>query len=62
MNGRVALTVNDATSSRIILEEPGAEQLQGSGDLLFKEGSTTVRGQGYFVATEALDAFVFGLG
>jgi FtsK/SpoIIIE family/FtsK alpha domain len=62
MNGRVALTVNDATSSRIILEEPGAEQLQGSGDLLFKEGSTTVRGQGYFVATEALDAFVAGLG
>jgi DNA segregation ATPase FtsK/SpoIIIE-like protein len=62
MNGRVALTVNDATSSRIILEEAGAEQLQGSGDLLFKEGSMTVRGQGYFVGTEELDAFVAGLG
>lgn len=62
MNGRVALTVNDATSSRIILEETGAEQLQGSGDLLFKGEALTVRGQGYFVATEALDAFVAGLG
>lgn len=60
MNGRVALRVNDATASRMILEEMGAEDLQMHGDLLFKYDSTVRRAQGYFVnlEDEPLDSFL----
>lgn len=62
MNARVALHVNDATASRMILEEPGAEQLQRHGDLLFKEESTLTRAQGYFISTHDLDTLLQSLG
>lgn len=55
MNGRIALHVNDATASRMILGEPGAEQLQMHGDLLFKEQAHLVRAQGYYTSTEHLE-------
>lgn len=58
MNARVALHVNDSTASRMILDEAGAEQLQGHGDLLFKEANTVARAQGYFVTTDELDHLV----
>lgn len=54
MNARVALRVNDAIASRMILDEPGAEQLQKKGDLLFKEESGLRRMQGFFVPTATL--------
>lgn len=55
MNGRVALHVNDATASRMVLDETGAERLQMRGDLLFKEQATLTRAQGYYVTSEELD-------
>ena len=58
MNARVALHVNDATASRMILDESGAEQLQRHGDLLFKEQNTLTRAQGYFVTGEELDSLL----
>lgn len=47
---RVALTVADANSAKMILDVPdsGAERLQGRGDLLFKDvGGHLLRAQGY---------------
>ncbi len=61
MNARVALHVNDAESSRMILEVAGAEQLQLKGDLLFKEGATLTRAQGYYVTGDELDGLLMPL-
>lgn len=61
MNARVSLNLNDATASRMILEEPGAEQLQLKGDFLFKTQSTLIRGQGYHIETEELDVLLAAL-
>jgi len=58
MNARVALHVNDATASRMILDDAGAEQLQGHGDLLYKEDGVVTRAQGYFVGTDDLDRLI----
>jgi DNA segregation ATPase FtsK/SpoIIIE, S-DNA-T family len=43
MNARVALKVNEKIESRIILDQGGAEQLLGSGDLLFRDLGPPVR-------------------
>lgn len=58
MNGRVALHVNDATASRMILEETAAEHLQLKGDLLFKQSGGIIRAQGYFISGRELDEFL----
>lgn len=55
--GRVALTVADANSAKMILDEPdsGAERLQGKGDMLFKDvGRNLSRAQGYSVDLDNL--------
>lgn len=53
--GRAALRVRDANSSRMILEESGAEQLQNKGDMIFKgTDSNQQRVQGYYLSTEEL--------
>lgn len=54
MNCRIALRVNDSTASRMILELPGAEQLQMHGDMLFKETDTPLRLQGYSIEPDEL--------
>lgn len=61
MNARVALRVNDAAASRMILEEAGAEHLQLHGDMLFKEHANVMRLQGYFVDTDTLEKIITGL-
>jgi DNA segregation ATPase FtsK/SpoIIIE, S-DNA-T family len=43
---RVAMTVATQMESRIILDEPGAEKLNGRGDLLFRVGNKVTRLQG----------------
>lgn len=58
MNGRLALHVNDAIASRMILDEVGAEQLQMRGDLLFKQETSLTRAQGYYVTSDELDEFL----
>lgn len=59
LNARLALRVNDSTSSRMILEEMGAQNLQKHGDLIFKSGGTDkIRAQGYFISTDKVDEII----
>lgn len=58
LNGRLALRVNDANSSRMILEETGAQYLQKHGDMIYKNGAETERAQGYYISIEELDEIV----
>jgi len=44
--GKIALKVQSATNSRIVLDRPGAENLLGKGDLLADLGDGVVRAQG----------------
>ena len=49
---RIALTVQKASESRIILDEGGAEQLLGRGDMLVRfTGRSLIRGHGARVAS-----------
>jgi DNA segregation ATPase FtsK/SpoIIIE-like protein len=61
MNARVALKVNSALDSRIILDQDGAEQLLGRGDMLFKEASIFERVQGYLISRKEIDEFLISL-
>lgn len=58
LNGRLALRVNDANSSRMILEEMGAQQLQKHGDMIYKNGAEIERAQGYFISIEELAVII----
>ena len=51
---RIGLTVSKATESRIMLDDGGAEQLLGNGDMLFRPVgmNTPLRVQGGFVSNE----------
>jgi len=57
---RVALTVADANSAKMILDIPdsGAERLQGRGDLLFRDNGTLSRAQGYSLDLDNLPDMV----
>ena len=46
---RVALKVQKSTESKIILDETGAEDLFGKGDMLFSDGKEITRLQGFLV-------------
>lgn len=61
LSGRLALRVNDANSSRMILEEGGAQYLQKHGDMIYKNGVETERVQGYFISIDELDDIVEGI-
>ena len=52
VSGRVALRVNDATASRMILDEAGAQELQKHGDMIYKNGSEVQRAQGYMITVD----------
>jgi len=53
--GRIAFKVSQANDSRTILDNPGAEELIGKGDLLFlKEGSQLMRAQGAWVGDDEI--------
>lgn len=58
LNGRVALRVNDAISSRMIIEGPDAQYLQKHGDMIYRNGDIIERAQGYLIETEELDKIV----
>ncbi len=58
LSGRLALRVNDANSSRMILEETGAQYLQKHGDMIYKNGAETERAQGYYISIEELDEII----
>jgi DNA segregation ATPase FtsK/SpoIIIE, S-DNA-T family len=46
---KICLKVTTSTNSQIVLDEPGAEQLLGRGDLLCNAGRGLVRAQSYFI-------------
>ena len=58
LNGRVALRVNDAISSRMIIDHSDAQYLQKHGDMIYKMGDTMERAQGYLITIEELDKIV----
>jgi len=53
--GRIAFKVSQANDSRTILDNPGAEDLIGKGDMLFlREGSLLQRAQGAWVSDDEI--------
>ena len=57
--GRIAFKVSQANDSRTILDNPGAEELIGKGDMLFlREGSQLMRTQGAWVSDEEIGRVV----
>ena len=46
---RIAFKVQKSTESKIILDETGAENLFGKGDMLFSDGKEIKRLQGFLV-------------
>ena len=58
VNGRVALRVNDATASRMILDEAGAQELQKHGDMIYKNGSEVQRAQGYLISVDEVATII----
>ena len=61
VSGRVALRVNDATASRMILDETGAQELQKHGDMIYKNGSEVQRAQGYLISVDEVSTIVRSL-
>ncbi|ANG98805.1 hypothetical protein A8A54_19615 [Brucella pseudogrignonensis] len=56
---RIALTVQKASESQIILDESGAEDLLGRGDMIVKlAGSPLVRAHGYFLTSTDVENIV----
>lgn len=53
---RIAFRVQSMIDSRTILDAPGANQLIGRGDMLFSQGSETVRVQCAFIDTPEVEA------
>lgn len=61
--GRIALTVQKGTESNIILDEKGAEDLLGAGDMLIRlPGENLIRTHGVFVKLENVAQIVGSLG
>ncbi len=58
IQARIAFKVNSAIDSTTILDEGGAEDLLGRGDMLLKEVDTASRVQGSFITDEEIDACV----
>jgi S-DNA-T family DNA segregation ATPase FtsK/SpoIIIE len=58
IQSRITLTVSSGLESRIILDENGAEQLLGKGDLLFHASGANkpLRAQGAYVSDEEVEA------
>ena len=55
---RIALTVQKSSESTIILDEPGAEDLLGAGDMLVKpNGQAMSRVHGVFLPRDFLNSF-----
>ena len=50
---RIALRVSRASESKIVMDEEGAERLQGAGDMIFRGGNgTSVRAHAYHIRPE----------
>ena len=59
IDNRVALSVDNSLNSRIILDQKGAEQLLGKGDMLVKlRGKKPIRAQGCWVSDSEIEQTV----
>lgn len=57
--GRIALTVQKATESQIILDDVGAEDLLGAGDMIIKlPAAEPIRAHGYFLSAADVNVIV----
>lgn len=56
---RVALRLASNTDSRVILDEPGAEDLIGNGDMLVRTPGQVQRLQGFYLSTQEIRALLF---
>lgn len=63
LNARIGLKVADATASKVILDESGAETLLGKGDMLIKTGDSSklTRIKSPYVSNEELSSFIENL-
>ncbi len=55
---RIAFRVTSVINSRIILDQKGAEQLLGQGDMLYSSGFEPIRIQGCFITKQEVDDLV----
>ncbi len=56
---RIALTVQKGSESKIILDEVGAENLLGAGDMLLKmPGEQPQRAHGVFINKDHVNSFI----
>lgn len=56
---RIALTVQKVSESQIILDDPGAEELLGSGDMIVKlSGADATRAHGYHLTSADVESVV----
>ena len=58
LNGRLALRVNDAIASRMIIDDTGAQNLQKHGDMLYKTDSSIDHVQGYYITIPEIEGIV----
>ena len=54
LGGRIAFQLASGVDSRVVLDQNGAENLLGQGDLLVRHGGALQRLQGFFVTTDEL--------
>ena len=54
MPARISFKVMSKIDSRVILDEPGAEDLQGKGEAIFKYNNTTEKLQAIFISEEEI--------
>lgn len=52
---RIAVRTMTRTDSRVILDSPGAENIAGSGDMIFKVGTEIERIQGSYISPEEIN-------
>jgi S-DNA-T family DNA segregation ATPase FtsK/SpoIIIE len=63
LDARIAFRVASNTNSRVVLDAPGAENLLGRGDMLFRRSSgETLRLQAPFMGEEEMQAYLASLG
>jgi DNA phosphorothioation-dependent restriction protein DptH len=55
---QLALRVKSATESRVIMDESGAEMLNGKGDSYFKSGGSFIRVQCGLVSKEVAESVI----
>lgn len=52
---KIVLATASALDSRVIMDENGAEMLEGKGDAIYKNGLTKFRFQGYYTSDERIE-------